>query len=157
WMFGGVPPVAVHVPSVRLLVSPVVPSFATHLGAAVEPEVAVISTVTDEPVLKTASEPPPSPMMLNSTAFQAPDRPVTVSFSLVLNAWLPFANTRLSLPPLAAVPVILRLARLVIAIVEADTAALFMKQSPRPALIQLELGQVPMPISQFWINTARSS
>ena len=127
WMFGVDPPLPLHEPSLRLLVSPVVPSFATQVGAAVEPELAVISTVTDEPRLNTASEPPPSPMMLNSTSCQAPASPVTVSASLVLNAWLPLANTRPSLPPLAAVPVILRLARLVIAIVGADTAALFLK------------------------------
>src|ERR1700759_1284376 len=115
-MFGPVPPVPVHGPRLRLLVSPVVPSFEMHVGAAVEPEVAVISTLTDEPWLNPASVPPPSPMMLNSHSCQAPERPVTVSASLVLNAWLPLANVRPSLPPLAAVPVILRLARLVIAI-----------------------------------------
>src|SRR4051812_31239505 len=103
-MFGVEPPVPVHAPSVRLLVSPVVPSFEMHVGAAVEPDVAVISTRTDAPRLNPASEPPPSPMMLNSDSCHAPDRPVTVSFSLVLNAVLPLANVRLSLPPLAAVP-----------------------------------------------------
>jgi hypothetical protein len=68
-MFGVVPPVPVHGPRLRLLVSPVVPSFEMHVGAAVEPELALISTLTDEPRLNTASLPPPSPMM-----FRAADR-----------------------------------------------------------------------------------
>ena len=58
-------------PSVRLLVSPVVPALDAQVGAAVEPCVTASFTVMDEPLLNVALEPPPSPMMLNSACFHA--------------------------------------------------------------------------------------
>src|ERR1700761_5297651 len=67
------PPAAVHFPSVRLLVSPVVPSSLdgdTHVGAAVEPSDTATFTVTDEPALKSALDPPALPSTLNSACVQ---------------------------------------------------------------------------------------
>ena len=63
----GVDPLeAVQLPNVKLLVSPVEPSSATHFGAAVDPSVTATFTVTDAPLLKSALDPPASPTTLNS-------------------------------------------------------------------------------------------
>src|ERR1700729_662168 len=64
------PPVAVHFFRFRLLVSPVVPSSAWQVGASVVPSVRSISTVSAAPALKSACDPPPSPMILNSEPVQ---------------------------------------------------------------------------------------
>jgi len=84
FVLGLAPPVAVQVPRFRLLVSPVVPALEAQVGAVVVPCVTAILTVIDEPLLKTAFEPPPSPMMLNSDCFQAVARPQTLSAPVVL-------------------------------------------------------------------------
>src|SRR5580700_7417086 len=125
-MYGSEPPTPLQAPRFRLLVSPVVPSLAPQTRAAVEPFVTAILTVTDAPVLKAASEPPPSPMTLNSDASQAVARSVTVSLPLVVYASVPLVNTSESLPPFTAVPDIFRLVRSVMAILGTDTAALFL-------------------------------
>jgi len=48
------------------------------------PMVTAIFTVMEEAVLKDASDPPPSPMMLNSDSFQAVARSTTLSSPVVL-------------------------------------------------------------------------
>ena len=73
------PPVAVHVPRFRLLVSPVVPEFATQLGVAVDPSVTATFTVIEAPLLKSAREPPASPTMLNSDCCQTCAMSTTLS------------------------------------------------------------------------------
>ena len=60
------PDAVVHGPRFKLLVSPVEPAPATHVGAAVDPSVNAIFTVTDEPLLKLARDPPAFPTTLNS-------------------------------------------------------------------------------------------
>src|SRR5579864_6840271 len=67
---GIVPPLAVQAPRLRLLVSPVVPAFAAHVGADMEPSLTATCTVTDEPVLKSARDPPALPITLNSDSVQ---------------------------------------------------------------------------------------
>jgi hypothetical protein len=54
-----------HVPKFKLLVSPVEPAFATQVGAAVDPSVNATFTVTEEPLLKFAREPPALPKYLS--------------------------------------------------------------------------------------------
>jgi len=54
------------------------------LRAFVVPLVTAIFTVMEEAVLKDASDPPPSPMMLNSDSFQAVARSTTLSSPVVL-------------------------------------------------------------------------
>src|SRR5208282_432315 len=83
-IWGDVPPVALQLFKVKLLVSPVVPAFFTQVGAVVVPSVTVISTLIAEPSLNTASDPPPSPTILNSDSFQSVARSTTLSLPVVL-------------------------------------------------------------------------
>src|SRR5580658_202179 len=76
---GDAPPTVPHLPRFKLLLSPVVPSFATQVGAEVEPSVNASFTVIETGSLKTAREPPASPTMLNSEYCQTCEISSTVS------------------------------------------------------------------------------
>ena len=63
------PEAVVHLPRLRLFDSPVVPAFARQVGALVVPSLTARLTVSETPLLKTASEPPALPTTLNSDCF----------------------------------------------------------------------------------------
>ena len=93
---GAAPPKALQLPNAKLLVSPVVPACRPpQLGLAVDPTVTAIFTAIDEPLLNTAFDPPPSPIILNSEACQSVARSTTVSLPVVLNAWVVVVKTNL--------------------------------------------------------------
>src|ERR1700728_3443002 len=68
-----------HVPKFKLLVSPVVPPLARQDGAAADPSDSPRVTSIEEPLLKTASEPPASPRTLNSALSQTEEISSTLS------------------------------------------------------------------------------
>src|ERR1700751_466387 len=76
---GDVPLAVEHLPRFKLLLSPVVPAFATHFGAAVVPSVSASLTAIETGVLKFAREPPASPTTLNSDSFHTWEISSTVS------------------------------------------------------------------------------
>src|ERR1051326_2373196 len=139
-MDGFVPPAVVQAPRFKLLLSPVEPAFATHAGAAVDPSVNATFTVTEEPLLKFAREPPALPTMLNSDCLQTAEISSTLSLALRVKTCDPLLKTTVSFPPATAEPDSVSLAREVIAISGAATMALFLKQSPPPSL--------PKPLGQ---------
>jgi hypothetical protein len=63
--------VPAQLPRFKLLVSAVVPASDAHVGASLVPFDTATFTIKDEPELKVAAEPSPSPTMLNSDSFQA--------------------------------------------------------------------------------------
>src|SRR5579871_1749140 len=120
-MYGFVPLAVVQVPRFRLLVSPVEPAFDTHVGAEVEPSVRATLTVTEEPELKFAREPPALPTTLNSDCFQTEAILTTLSAPLTEYAVVPLLNTTVSFPPDTAVPDRVSFERDVIAMSGAET------------------------------------
>ncbi len=94
-------------------------------------------TRIDAPLLNTASLRSPSPMMLYSAEFHAVARSVMLSFSLVVNASVPTANTTESLPPLTALPDTFSSLRSATLMSGTVTAALLEKQSPSPSDMKL--------------------
>jgi hypothetical protein len=95
---GAEPAVAVHEPRFRLLVSPVEPASATHVGAEVDPSVNPTFTVTEAPLLKPAREPPASPTMLNSDSFQTEAISSLLSLPVRENASLPLIGVLFAAP-----------------------------------------------------------
>src|SRR5579872_6556786 len=98
-MLGVVPPAVLQEPRFKLLVSPVVPALATHLGAAVDPSASFSDTVTLAPLLKSAREPPASPTTFHSLSCQTDEMSSTLSLAVMAHTVLPNVTVVESLPP----------------------------------------------------------
>src|ERR1700722_2462796 len=123
---GSEPPEVLQAFNDKLFVSPVVPALATHVGAWVVPDATAILTSIEEPLLNTASDPSPSPMILNSDSVQSVARSTTLSLPVVLYASVSVVNTRVSLPFFTAEPESFRCPSSAISCCGTVTAALFL-------------------------------
>lgn len=113
-MYGEVPPYALQGgTNVRLLVSPVNPS-ETQAGVFADPSDTLVLTTIFAPLLKYASEEQQSPTIINSTPFHFDARPRMLSWFAALRLPAAVVMITVSVPPELALPVRLKLARLVI-------------------------------------------